>query len=144
MRVQWGGGHSGDFSNIIPPKKKKKFSFNIFNPCNTDVLINININFWSQSSNFNVPNIFFFLIPGWRRRRKSRRPRDVTASGRRAHPPAWAGHGLTTITTITTINRRTRPLGRRPCSCSAPTTLSAGTPGSSSNGHILLKHIARI
>jgi len=67
----------------------------------------------------------------------------VTASGRREHPPAWGGHGPTTITTITTTNRRTRPLGRRPCSCSAPTTPSAGTPGSSSNGHILLKRLIR-
>jgi len=67
----------------------------------------------------------------------------VTASGRREHPPAWGGHGPTTITTITTTSRRTRPLGRRPCSCSAPTIPSAGTPGSSSNGHILLKRPIR-
>jgi len=68
----------------------------------------------------------------------------VTASGRREHPPAWGGHGPTTITTITTTSRRTRPPGRRPCSCSAPTTPSAGTPGSSSNGHILLKHLIHL
>lgn len=82
---------------------------------------------------------FFFMFPGWRQRKKSRRPRDVTASGRRVHPPAWGDHDPITITTTITISRRTRPLGRRPCSCSAPTTLSADTPGSSSNGHILFK-----
>jgi len=62
-----------------------------------------------------------------------------------AEEAAEARHhsALTTITTITTTSRRTRPPGRRPCSCSAPTTPSAGTPGSSSNGHILLKHSIR-
>lgn len=72
---------------------------------------------------------------GWRRRRKSRRPRDVTAKGRRVRPPPV--RIIHSPKNKIRNSRRTSSLGRRPCSCSAPTTLSAGTPSSSSNGHIL-------